>query len=194
MAAAKRTKHETIRDRAEISELYLRGKTQAQIAELLSKDPARAHYGGLSQQTISRDLRVIQKEWAEAAQHNMTELKAKELAKIDNLERMYLDEWYRSKGESIETEQEQDETTGKSRKKAKVKKKSQLGDAKYLQGVQWCIGKRCEIFGLDAPKELDIKDQRLVDKIPWDSLTKDQIRRLQIGENPEKVIPGFKLN
>ena len=34
--------------------------------------------------------------------------------------------------------------------------KGQAGDSRFLQGIQWCINKRSELLGLDAPEKHDI--------------------------------------
>jgi hypothetical protein len=34
-----------------------------------------------------------------------------------------------------------------------VRKEAREGNPAFLAGVQWCINKRCEIFGFDAPKK-----------------------------------------
>ena len=34
------------------------------------------------------------------------------------------------------------------------RREGQSGNPSFLAGVQWCINKRCEILGLDAPKKI----------------------------------------
>ena len=77
--AQSRHKSEIERDRRNIAKLYLSGTTQMDIAEKLK----------ISQATVSRDLKVIEKEWAAARINDIDERKRMELAKIDNLELVY---------------------------------------------------------------------------------------------------------
>ena len=117
------------RDRLRISGLYLKGWLQVEIAEEV----------GLHQSTVSRDLKALQKQWQHSALVNVDEAKAKELARVDHLEREYWEAWERSVGEY------------------RTKKTEDInGDPRYLSGVQWCINKRCELLGLDAPSKHEI--------------------------------------
>lgn len=136
--------------RARVASYYLQGKYQADIARLV----------GVKQQQISQDLAAIRKDWETSALVDFNEAKAKELAKIDLLEQTYWDAWFKSL-----------EPIKKSTKKmsGKVDKakgatgqlpstfdttdvvEQRLGDPRYLDGIQKCIQKRCELLGLDAP-------------------------------------------
>jgi hypothetical protein len=46
---------------------------------------------------------------------------------------------------------ERTQLTSGERLKAWQRQDGQIGDPRFLAGVQWCINKRCEILGLDAP-------------------------------------------
>jgi len=144
------------RDRKKIGELYLKGTLQADIAAKLSID----------QSTVSRDIKALFAEWRKSALVDINEAKARELAKIDALELTYWAAWERSCEDA--------ETTVK-KTKGSVKRyqdddgqfiverpaevdqtsKGQTGDSRFLQGVQWCIDKRCKILGIDAPQRLE---------------------------------------
>ena len=144
------------RDRKRIGELYLKGWLQNDIAKDLK----------ISQATVSRDLKSLFKSWQKSALVDIDKAKAKELAKVDNLELEYWKAWERSCEDA--------ETTVK-KTKGSVKRyqdddgqfiverpaevdqtsKGQTGDSRFLQGVQWCIDKRCKILGIDAPQRLE---------------------------------------
>ena len=147
MSAPKKTKFQKERDREQTADMYLRGMRQSDIAEKL----------GVSQQQISRDLKTIQKQWRELTTINLDEAKQKELARIDQVEREYWTEWERSRDERTKTRKEKalvgDGETA--RGKATIETEERLGDPRYLQGVQWCITKRCEVLGLNAPTKVD---------------------------------------
>ncbi len=160
--AHKRSSIEIERDRQEIATLYLRGDTQAQIAARLS---STRDYN-LTQQLISYDLGVIRSRWLDSMLRDFDELKAQELAKVDTLEVEYWSAWERSKGAREETVTERISRAATSankksvplRDRAAVRKMSQFGDTKYLDGVQWCIERRCAILGLDAPSKHSLTD------------------------------------
>ena len=92
--AQSRHKSEIERDRRNIAKLYLSGTTQMDIAEKLK----------ISQATVSRDLKVIEKEWSAARINDIDERKRMELAKIDNLELVYWEGWKKSQADAeVET-------------------------------------------------------------------------------------------
>lgn len=169
MAAPKRTRLERERDLVEISKLYFEHWPQVAIADKL----------GLSQQQISYDLKVLYKRWSAESLSTIGDLKARELAKIDNLEREYWEAWRRScEDKEIDTTKavpdEKEPTKGVTKEKTR-RVEGQAGDPRFLTGVQWCINKRAEIIGLDAgTKNLNIDLSTLSD---------NQLERLANGED-----------
>jgi hypothetical protein len=148
MPAHKRTPIQVERDRVEIARLYLQGTPQAVIAEQL----------GVSQSQISYDLSVIQARWQEATKVTLDAAKARELAKIDELEREYWAAWESSKKAKERTETEKRNAEDGSQMRAKVEKKEQDADPRFLDGVGWCINRRCQLLGLDAPKSIHVDE------------------------------------
>lgn len=154
MAAPKRRPIQIERDRREIAERYLEGKTQAAIAEYLN---GRAGIGyKLTRQMIGYDLKALQSQWRESALINIDEAKAKELAKIDRLEWEYWIAWERSCADA-ETITEKGKGTGTAVQdfEKTIQRRGQAGDPRFLQGVQWCIDRRCKILGVDAPQKVE---------------------------------------
>ena len=143
-----RSSAQIARDRRRISDLYLQGWLQADIATEI----------GISAPTVSRDLKALQGDWLQSALLDFNEAKAQQLAKIDRLEREYWEAWERSK-------QGQKRTTVKGRGESGEEKPSHqeksvtldegTGDPRFLQGVQWCIDRRCKVLGVDAPQKLE---------------------------------------
>lgn len=136
------------RDRREIARLYLQGMYQTDIAERL----------GLSQSTVSRDIQVLIDEWKIERVYDINEAKARELAKVDNLELEYWEAWHRSQ-ENAEKEIKKAKGTAKggtANQEIQKISEGQTGDPRFLSGVQWCIERRCLILGVDAPKKSDI--------------------------------------
>jgi len=123
--------------RKNVAERYLRGQTQWEIARAFEVD----------QSQVSRDLAWARKQWVASTVCKIDEHKARELAKVDALERTYWEAWVESKQPKETTE------SGKTDKHTRVslKREQRDGNPAFLAGVQWCIDKRCEILGLNAP-------------------------------------------
>lgn len=140
MAERKRRRKtaEIARDRKRIAEMYLRGDLQADIGKELD----------LAQSTISRDLEALHDAWRKSALIDIDEAKSRELAKIDQLELTYWVAWQKS-CEDAETIQQVGGAEGP--EKITKTSKGQAGDPRFLQGIQWCIERRCKILGVDAP-------------------------------------------
>jgi predicted transcriptional regulator len=140
--------------RRRVAELYLRGLSQVEIAGQL----------GCSQPTVSNDLTSLRDEWLALAVMDFNERKAKELAKLDALERTAWEAWDRS-CKDAETCHERTEAalmaSAKEKTEAKeqarlviVKRiidkttKGQAGDPRFLERVAWCIEMRLKVVGL----------------------------------------------
>jgi predicted transcriptional regulator len=94
---------------------------------------------GVTQATVSRDLKALHGEWLQSALRDVDDAKAEELAKIDRLEREYWEQWENSK-----TNRE-GETKG--------------AGMSYGAGIERCIERRCKILGIEAPKHIDLTSQ-----------------------------------
>jgi hypothetical protein len=126
--------------RQHVARRYLQGQTQQEIARAFEVD----------QGTIARDLSEIQKQWLSSAILDRGIWTARELAKIDECERLAWAGFAKSQ-EPIETlrarrQGDTDETEKVSR--------TQAGDAAFLQVILQCVIARCRLLGLDAPKEV----------------------------------------
>lgn len=125
--------------RDKVASMYLSSRTQSEIAEAV----------GVTQRTVSNDLSALQKQWQINAVQSFDKVKAKELAAIDRLEREYWTSWLASQAPKETTGAEQ--STGESvRTKTSVRTQQRDGDPRFLEGVRWCIQKRCDIMGLNA--------------------------------------------
>lgn len=161
--------------RRQVSTLYLGGKTQPEIAQIAK----------VSQSTISVDLKWLQAEWLQTALMSFNKLKARELARIDRLEREYWGAWERSQQEYQATLTEQvDDIDNKTsevrdtvRRKAQVKKEQRIGDKAFLTGIQWCIEQRLKIFGVYAAQKV---------ALTWEEEAREQ------GLDPDKVVEDVR--
>ena len=140
---------EIARDRKVIAKWYLQGKSQYEIADLV----------GLSQATISRDLKALHKVWLKSSLVDFGEAKAKELAKIDHLELTYWEAWEASKTSTTIRGASDSES-------AIVTQKEGAGDPAFLAGVERCIKQRVDILGLNSPKLMGIVDEDF-DQAEW---------------------------
>lgn len=152
------TEDEIAQRRAIVAKLYLKGWTQTEIG--INQ--------GVSQGQISQDLEKIREDWRESAIVDFNDAKIKELAKLDQLESTLWKAWERSL-EPIK------KSTKRMQGKVDHKKlatsqtvdnfnttevvEERLGDPRYLEGVQRCIQKRCDLLGLDAPLKIAETDE-----------------------------------
>jgi DNA-binding MarR family transcriptional regulator len=165
-----RKKTEITNRRQIVAEKYLRGMFQSQIAEELGVDTA----------TVSRDLKILREEWLQSALVDLNDAKAKELAKIDQLEVTYWSAWERGLGE-FKSKTVKGRGASENQKPSLLeqilKTEDRNGDPRYLAGIQWCINKRCEILGLDAPKENKLSGSvEITRKHDLSKLSDDELR------------------
>jgi hypothetical protein len=126
--------------RLQVSELYLKSWTQAAIAAHLN----------VSQSTVSEDVRYLIKKWEQSAIRNVDELRARELLKLDYMERESWAGWERSQKpaqSAVVTGEGNGQQTRKSMK-------NQIGDPRFLDQVSKCIAHRRAITGLDSPLQM----------------------------------------
>lgn len=120
-----RTPAQIERDRAEIKRLGLQGKRQTEIYKLLNGERSVRERGYRISHSILREDHdaIIQGMRQEAIRHYDTYVK-RQMKEIDKEERQYWQLWDESK------------------------KGGQLGNPKYLKGIQRCIERRCKLLGL----------------------------------------------
>lgn len=146
MPGKRRSPAQLARDRRRISDLYLQGWIQVDIAAEV----------GASQSTVSNDLKAIQKEWLVSSLHDFDEAKARELARIDRVEREAWAAWERSQLDAETVTEEVASDSAKKRAKRQTKTEGRDGDSAFLTRVGWCIEQRCKILGLYSPIKADV--------------------------------------
>jgi hypothetical protein len=176
------------RDRRKAADYYLQGWLQADIAKELSID----------QSTVSRDLSALHDEWLKSALLDFNEAKAQELAKIDRLEREYWDAWVRSKedaeittvkAKAVVIKGQTDVQIPAEEREKTIQKRGQVGDSRFLAGVQWCIEQRCKIVGIYAAAKFDIDWRQ---KAVEDGIDPDSFVELLAGEFTEAMLKDQK--
>ena len=126
--------------RQRVGELYLQSHMQTEIAEEL----------GISQTTVSHDLKAIRKLWRESSVRDFDVVQEQELRKLDLLEREAWAAWRRSQQPAESTKVVQD----RSGKRAHKTVQHQVGDPRYLEQIHKCITARRALLGLDAPTRI----------------------------------------
>jgi len=166
--AANRKITEVEEDRNVITPLYLKGYSLREIANRCTEATGRS----ISFVTVRSDVKAILKAFQanrdDMIQYNLTI----ELEKINVLELEYWQVWEKSKAD---------------RKRKSVKKKTvvntnsklvkkpmeetteyndtemvNMGDPRYLTGIQWCIEQRCKLLGIGAPTKIDVNNTTTV--------------------------------
>ena len=135
--------------RRRVASMYLRGMSQWEIGRRLC----------VTQQCIAKDIQALEKEWLAAAVVDIDAAKAKELARIDRLERVAWRAWRRScqrkERASTRLEKKLDETAPQGKTVTSKHTELRDGNPEYLKRVEWCINKRCELLKLDPPQRLE---------------------------------------
>lgn len=149
--------HERIRRREQTAQLWIEGATQTQIAERL----------GVSVTTVGRDLKQVLDIWRKILRRDLETAKSCELAKINRLEATAWEAWSRS----IRDEETTRITVDGEKKKIEKTTHNQTGDAKYLDQIEWCINKRCEILALSG-RGTDSGGGDLIINVPRERLEK----------------------
>lgn len=163
-----RREAQVLERRERVAQLYLSGKVQSDIAQLM----------GVSQAQISMDLQYAQRQWQASYVESTQALKARELAKIDLMEAEAWASWYDSKHpkETTTTEAIEGHTP---QRKARVVKEGSSGDPRFLAVIQSCWERRAKLLGLDAATKVSVD---------LASLTTDQLVRISQGEPVERVL------
>jgi len=153
--AQKRTKAEREHDLDFIADLYLRQYTQVEIRDALN---AERNYD-LSRSQIKYDIKKIHRLWLDSTLVDFDKVKVRELTRIDRLEREYWTAWSESKeDQEINTSSHSDGRHPS--EKVELKRIGQVGNPRFLDGVQWCIEQRMKIFGFYAPARVEVADWR----------------------------------
>lgn len=150
--------------RKEVADKYLKGWTQQDIADKYR----------VNQATISRDLAAIKDQWIQSAIVDFDSAQARELARIDKLERQYWDAWDRSQEEIKKASQRQKgPKSSPSFTETSQTVEERVGDPRYLSGVQWCIEMRCKLLGLFAPTRTEHRGV-IAAAVQFEDLTEDE--------------------
>jgi hypothetical protein len=150
----KRTPFQHERDLVLIAELYLRGRRQVDIADQVNMQAEYVATGiTVTQSQVSHDIKKLHDRWVKKSQVAIDQVKARELARLDELEMEYWESWLSSKkpqhvvinGQALRVD-------------GKYIYESPSGDPRFLQGVERIVEQRRKVFGLDAPAKVQTFD------------------------------------
>ena len=157
-----RTSEELERDRVIIARMYVRGKSQHEmLLTINSLYPDRP----ISSKTINHELQVIRSSWLQSTLVDFNTAKAKELARLDEMESEAWSAWERSKEKHIRIEYDVaddqvpfsvDKIANVTRKRKHKIIEATVGDIRYLDMIERAIKMRCDIFGLFEAKKLQV--------------------------------------
>lgn len=148
-----------------ISRMYLKGHSQKDIAKHISD--IRPYT--LTQQQISKDLKVIRRYWRQSSLIDINEATNRELDRIDALEEEAWQAWRRSHDDGEVTISEQTTGSEGTRTKASIRKTKNKGNKSFLDTVAWCIDKRLKIFGIESATKIELSLAERIEKHGIDS-------------------------
>lgn len=138
-----------------VAQKYLRGQSMGKIAQEM---PAEL---SCTRQTVYNDIKVLRDQWRQEANLPIADLRAKELAKIDELERVAWESFEISKGDKIVSKFGTVLPAAAGSKPTvaagpiRTVTKSQAGNPKWLDIIDKCVNRRCEILGIKKQQNLD---------------------------------------
>jgi hypothetical protein len=142
--------------RTEIMQLIRRGWTQTEIATKF----------GIAQETVSKDYRMILKEWRE----QRVELAADEIeTKLAEYREIRSEAWAAWERSKLDAEKET-HVTGDSFSTTTRTKEGRTPANEYLRTVLNCLQAERELLGLDVVKEVHVKGQYLTAQVNWSDL------------------------
>lgn len=149
-------KKHTIEARKKIvSDLYLKGYNQYEIAEKI----------GVSRSQVKHDIKRIHEDWVKIRNSNFDQVKERELSKIDKLEHTYWQAWEKSV-EDYKQKSVKASGSGKAKKPDKIERTEKdmlmYGDPRFMAGIERCIEMRCKILGINAPIKTENKVEGLM--------------------------------
>lgn len=138
--------------RARVSELYLQGLSQSKIGKEV----------GVTQQQVSNDLKVLVKQWQENNFEHINAVKAKELDKLNLIEKEAWQAFYNSVGEKRKAITKNGTNSRGSFEETSEQLEDLTGDPRYMQIILSCIERRCKILGIDAAIKTEEQGEKKV--------------------------------
>lgn len=132
--------------RQKVTELYVQGWSQAEIAAHLE----------VAQSTICADIQLVRRQWEQSSLHNFDALRAREAQKLEFIERESWAAWERSK-KPAQSAIVTDAGTGTGPQTRKSLK-HQIGDPRFLDQINKCVAQRRALLGLDVAPAMQTEE------------------------------------
>lgn len=146
----RRTPEQRENDLVFCTDLFLRGYSYRQIADLLNQRNAKMglDYALVPPMRVYKDLKQLLINWKREHEENIDLYITKELSKLDKIEAELWDAWERSKKRIV----------SKIRQSGlkKVRSETFAGNPRYLDLVLSVQQRRAKLLGLDAPVKVDL--------------------------------------
>lgn len=146
----RRTPEQRENDLVFCTDLFLRGYSYRQIADLLNQRNAKMglDYALVPPMRVYKDLKQLLINWKREHEENIDLYITKELSKLDKIEAELWDAWERSKKRIV----------SKIRQSGlkKVRSETFAGNPRYLDLVLSVQQRRAKLLGLDAPVKVDM--------------------------------------
>ncbi len=144
-------------------ELAVLGWSQHQIAADL----------GISQAAVSKILKRIETRILQELAETVERQKARHTLRLEHLFAEAMRAWEQSKTDSTRRRQRKTQAgAGATGATLEIVTENQHGDPRYLDEARKALGDHRKIWGLDAPKTVDVRASRN----PYDGMTEDDLR------------------
>lgn len=146
----RRTPEQRENDLVFCTDLFLRGYSYRQIADLLNQRNAKMglNYAIIPPMRVYKDLKQLLINWKREHEENIDLYITKELSKLDKIEAELWDAWERSKKRIVSKIRQSGLKTERSETFA--------GNPRYLDLVLSVQQRRAKLLGLDAPVKVDL--------------------------------------
>lgn len=146
----RRTPEQRENDLVFCTDLFLRGYSYRQIADLLNQRNAKMglDYAIVPPMRVYKDLKQLLINWKREHEENIDLYMTKELSKLDKIEAELWDAWERSKKRIVSKIRQSGLKTERSETFA--------GNPRYLDLVLSVQQRRAKLLGLDAPVKVDM--------------------------------------
>jgi hypothetical protein len=146
----RRTPEQRENDLVFCTDLFLRGYSYRQIADLLNQRNAKMglDYAIVPPMRVYKDLKQLLINWKREHEENIDLYITKELSKLDKIETELWDAWERSKKRIVSKIRQSGLKTERSETFA--------GNPRYLDLVLFVQQRRAKLLGLDAPVKVDL--------------------------------------
>lgn len=146
----RRTPEQRENDLVFCTDLFLRGYSYRQIADLLNQRNAKMglDYAIIPPMRVYKDLKQLLINWKREHEENIDLYITKELSKLDKIEAELWDAWERSKKRIVSKIRQSGLKTERSETFA--------GNPRYLDLVLSVQQRRAKLLGLDAPVKVDL--------------------------------------